>query len=112
MNAIYFDDHFVDYNNDWAQSFVEKFQDTYHCDPLDYAFEGYDVAWYFLTALKEFGPHAQECLPYYHPALLHSRYYFTKKRAEDGLENRFWNIYQYDNPSVELKPVFIYSEED
>lgn len=112
MNAIYFDDHFVDYNSDWAQSFVEKFQDTYQCDPLDYAFEGYDVAWYFLTALKEFGPHAQECLPYYHPALLHSRYYFTKKRAEDGLENRFWNIYQYDNPSVELKPVFIYSEEN
>lgn len=112
MNAIYFDDHFVDYNSEWAQSFVEKFQNTYHCDPLDYAFEGYDVAWYFLTALKEFGPHAQECLPYYHPALLHSRYYFTKKRAEDGLENRYWNIYQYDNPSVELKPVFIYSEED
>ena len=112
MNAIYFDDHFVDYNSEWAQSFVEKFQDTYQCDPLDYAFEGYDVAWYFLTALKEFGPHAQECLPYYHPALLHSRYYFTKKRYEDGLENRYWNIYQYDNPSVELKPVFIYSEED
>ena len=112
MNAIYFDDHFVDYNSEWAQSFVEKFQSMYQCDPLDYAFEGYDVAWYFLTALKEFGPHAQECLPYYHPALLHSRYYFTKKRAEDGLENRYWNIYQYDNSSVELKPVFIYSEED
>ncbi|MBR4146670.1 MAG: LysM peptidoglycan-binding domain-containing protein [Bacteroidales bacterium] len=112
MNAIYMVDNFVDYNDETIQRFVDHFRESYNCDPIDYAFEGYDVAWYFLKALMEFGPHAGECLPYYHPALMHSRYYFNKKRYEDGLENRYWSIYQYDNPSVELKPILIYSEED
>lgn len=112
LNAIYMVDNFVDYNDETIQRFVDHFRNSYHCDPIDYAFEGYDVAWYFLNALMEFGPHVQECLPYYHPALMHTRYYFNKRRVGDGLENRYWSIYQYDNPSVELKPVLIYSEED
>ena len=112
MNAIYFDDHFVDYNDSIVLKFVDDFRLAYHCDPMDYAFEGFDVGWYFMNALMEFGPHAVDCLPYYHPTLLHSRYYFTKSRYEDGLENRYWNVFQYDNRAIELKPVTIYQEED
>lgn len=110
MNAIYFDDHFVDYNDSVALKFVDDFRARYSSEPMDYAFEGFDVGWYFLNALMEFGPHPMECLPYYHIPLLHTRYYFNKRRHEDGLENRYWNIYQYDSQSVELKPIRIYEE--
>ena len=75
------------------------------------AFEGFDVGWYFLNSLMQYGPYAMGCLPYEHMPLLHTRYYFTKHRYEDGIENRFWNIYQYDSQSVELKPIWIYQEE-
>ena len=112
MNAIYFEDHFVDYNDSLVLKFVDDFRLKYNCDPVDYAFEGFDVGWYFLNALMEFGPHATECLPYYHIPLIHTRYYFNKSRYEDGLENRYWSIYQYDNRSIELKPVWLYSEEE
>ena len=112
MNAIYFDDHFVDYDSEAAQDFIDLFRSTYQCDPLDYAFEGYDVAWYFLNALMKFGPHALDCLPYYHLPLLHARYYFTKRRLEDGLENRYWSVFQYDNQLIELKRVEVYDEEE
>ena len=111
MNAIYFDDHFVDYNDSVALKFVDDFRLKYKSEPMDYAFEGFDVGWYFLNALMEFGPQPMECLPYYHIPLLHTRYYFNKRRYEDGLENRYWNIYQYDSQSVELKPILIYQEE-
>lgn len=111
MNAIYFDDHFVDYNDSVALKFVDDFRMKYESEPIDYAFEGFDVGWYFLNALMEFGPHPMECLPYYHIPLLHTRYYFNKRRYEDGLENCYWNKYQYDRQSVELKPVRIYEEE-
>ena len=111
LNAIYFDDHFVNYNDSLVQQFVEDFRDKYDSEPDDYAFEGYDVGWYFMNALMEFGPQPMECLPYYHLPLLHSNYYFNKSRRSDGLENRYWNVFQYDNHAIELKPVKVYPGE-
>ncbi len=107
MKAIYFDDYFVDYNDSLVLKFVDDFRLKYESEPEEYAFEGFDVAWYFLRALMEFGPKPLECLPYYHEPLLHTRYYFNKKRYEDGLENRCWSVFQYDSATVELKPIWI-----
>lgn len=112
MNAIYFDDHFVDFNDSVALKFVEDFRVRYESEPSDYAFEGFDIGWYFLNMLVNYGPHATGCLPYEHMPLLHTRFYFTKSRYEDGMENRYWNVYQYDRQSVELKPIRIYTEEE
>lgn len=112
MNAIYFDDHFVDYNDSVVQQFVSDFRDKYKSEPIDYAFEGFDVGWYFLNALMQYGSNSVDCLPYYHLPLLSSRYYFNKCKVNNGLENRYWNIYQFDNHAVELKPLFIYDEEE
>lgn len=112
MNAVYFSDHFVDYNDSLVLQFVDDFRMKYDSEPSDYAFEGFDVGWYFLNMLMQYGPHAMGCLPYEHMPLLHTRYYFNKIRYEDGVENRYWNIYQYDSQSVELKPIWIYPEED
>ncbi len=112
MNAIYFDDHFVDYNDSVVQQFVSDFRAKYESEPIDYAFEGFDVGWYFLNALMQYGSNSVDCLPYYHLPLLSSRYYFNKSKRNNGLENRYWNIYQFDNHAVELKPVFIYEEEE
>ena len=112
MNAVYFDDHFVDYNDSIVLKFVDDFRDEYGCAPMPYAFEGFDVGWYFLNALKQFGSHAMDCLPYYHLPLLSTRYYFGKSRYDSGLENQYWNIYQYDNQLIELKSIRLYPEEE
>lgn len=112
MNAIYFDDHFVDYNDSIVLQFVDNFRDRYECEPMEYAFEGFDVGWYFLNALMQYGSNSVDCLPYYHLPLLSSRYYFNKNKINNGLENRYWNMYQYDYHAVELKPLLIYDEEE
>ena len=112
MNAVYFDDHFVDYNDTIVLQFVDDFRARYEAEPNDYAFEGFDVGWYFLNALMQFGSRSMDCLPYYHLPLLHTRYYFNKSAVGDGFENRYWNIYQYDNQLIELKPIRIHGEEN
>lgn len=112
MNAVYFDDHFVDYNDSIVLQFIDDFRAKYSSDPMDYAFEGFDVAWYFMNYLMQYGPQSMECLPYYHLPLLSTRYYFVKNKRNDGIENRYWNIYQYDNQAIELKPIVIYPEEE
>lgn len=112
MNAIYFDDHFVNYNDSVVMNFVDGFREKYNCDPMPYAFEGFDVGWYFMNVLMRYGSHALDCLPYYHLPLLSTRYYFGKSGYNDGLENRYWNIYQYDNQFIELRPIMIHDEEE
>ena len=46
MNAIYFDDHFVNYNDSTVIDFVYSFRKKYDSEPEKYAFEGFDVGWY------------------------------------------------------------------
>ena len=105
MNAIYVTDGFVDYNNSDVKRFVRRFRAKYDCEPQDYAFEGYDLGWYFLNALMRFGTDMLDCLPYYDLPLLHTHYYFMHKGGGNGVENQYWSMYQYDNERIELVPV-------
>ncbi len=105
LNAIYFDHSFVDFDSKPVRHFVTKFRERYGCDPKDFAYEGYDVGMYFLTALMRYGSNFGDCLPYYHLPLLHTNYYFSRPAAGDGLENYFWNIYQYNNKLIKLSPI-------
>ena len=105
MNAIYFSDCFVDYRADEVKEFVALFRDEYKCEPQNYAFEGYDVAWYFLNALMRYGTDMLDCLPYYNIPLLHTQFHFMNKGRGNGIENQAWSVYQYDDESVELRPI-------
>ena len=105
MNAIYLTDNFVDYNSIEANNFVLNFRRKYAVEPQNYAFEGYDVATYFLTALMRYGRDMTECLPYFKMPLLHTQYHFMRKGVDNGLENQNWSMYQYDNEDIELVPV-------
>lgn len=110
MNAIYLSDFFVDYNRDDVKRFVRQFRSNYRCEPQEYAFEGYDIATYFLTALMRYGSDFMGCLPYFDMPLLHTYYRFLDhNRIVDGrnygMENMYWSVFQYDNEDIELRPI-------
>lgn len=111
MNAIYVSDFFVDYRSDEAKQFVRSFRSKYVSEPQKYAFEGYDVGYYFLSALMQYGSDdLVGCLHCYDTELLHTRYRFyyrnyLKSGGDYGKENLYWSIYQYDNEEIELVPV-------
>ncbi len=111
MNAIYVSDFFVDYQDDDAKRFVRRFRDKYVSEPQNYAFEGYDVGYYFLNALMQYGSDDLiDCLHCYEASLLHTHYSFYYKnylKAGDdyGKENLYWSIYQYDKENIELVPI-------
>ena len=95
MHAIYFDDEFVDYQNIRTESFICKFRNRYETEPNDYAYQGFDIGWYFLTALNIFGDQMMEKLPYYNTPLLQTRFHFERNSETSGYENTFWNVYQF-----------------
>ena len=110
MNAIYVNDFFVDYGDENVKRFVLDFRRKYVCEPQNYAFEGYDVAWYFLNALMSYGDNLKDCLYCYDIPLLHTRFRFYYKNYLNsgesfGKENFYWGAYQYDSESIVLKPI-------
>lgn len=111
MKAIYVSDFFVDYQDETTKSFVRRFREKYVSEPQQYAFEGYDVGYYFLNALMQYGSDDLiGCLHCYEASLLHTRYRFyyrnyLKSDSDYGKENLYWSIYQYDNENIELVPV-------
>lgn len=116
MNAIYLDDGFVDYNNDEVKRFVLKFRQKYAAEPQEYAFEGYDMAMFFLTALMRFGDDMLECLNCCDVPMLHTHYRFfnrnhLKWEQGNGRENQYWSLYQYDKESIELRPIDPYQKQ-
>lgn len=94
MSSVYLDDKFLDYNSVAVNSFICKFRKIYGTEPTDYAYQGFDIAWYFLNALMRFGPDMSSCLPYYQIPLLNNDFVFVRNEDGDGLENINWNMYQ------------------
>ena len=110
MKAVYLNDFFVDYNSDAAKRFVVRFRQKYVVEPQNYAFEGYDMAKFFLTALMRYGTDMLECLDCCDASMLHTRYRFFNRNylpngMDNGRENQYWSVYQYDNEDIELKPI-------
>ena len=111
LNAIYVSDFFVDYKSDAAKRFVEKFRTNYASEPQDYAFEGYDLAYYFLGAMMRFGSDdLLRCLHCHRPSLMHTQYRFYYRNylspsQNDGKENMSWRLYQFDKDLIELKAI-------
>ena len=118
MNAIYVSNFFVDYQSDPAKSFVLRFRSKYAAEPEEYAFEGYDLGYYFLSALMRYGSDDLiGCLHCYEASLLHTTYRFYYKnylKADEnyGKENLYWSMYQYDKDAIELVPVNPFKKAD
>ena len=116
MNAIYVSDFFVDYQDNDVKQFVRRFRNKYVSEPQNYAFEGYDVGYYFLNALMQYGSDDLiGCLHCYEASLLHTHYRFyyrnyLKLGGNYGKENLYWSIYQYDNENIELVPIDPYKK--
>jgi LysM repeat protein/ABC-type branched-subunit amino acid transport system substrate-binding protein len=105
----------VDYESQVVKDFVRRFRATYHTEPENYAFAGYDIGIYFLSALMKFGKHFTDCLPWYEMDALHYGFRF---RGDDntGFENQHLKVlrmtdFQYREIFTTL-PVYDLGEEN
>jgi ABC-type branched-subunit amino acid transport system substrate-binding protein len=96
---------FIDYQNPWVNSFVADYQSRYFMDPPFLAFQGYDAAWYFLSALNRYGTGFARCLDEMDEKCLLTRYKF-KTSEGIGYENQRWMIYRFEG--YRLVPEFVY----
>jgi ABC-type branched-subunit amino acid transport system substrate-binding protein len=87
---------FVDYQNHEVIKFVNRFTEIYKTDPNSLAFQGFDVGYYFLSALQKYGKNMGRCIREFHTRPLQTDFQF-KQTGNNGFENQHWEIYKYDN---------------
>lgn len=87
----------IDYTSYQTEQFIDAYRHRYASEPGEYAFEGFDIGWYFLQALMHYGNNMLDCLPYFSPELSQTRFHFKRNDRNSGLENCFWNFYRYQN---------------
>ena len=95
LNTVIFDDDYINYDEFAVGKFICKFRSQYGTEPKDMAYHGFNIGWFFLNALMNYGDNVLEGIETYRIQLLNTKYYFERTNVEDGVENKFWNIYQY-----------------
>jgi len=87
---------FVDYDDPGVKKFVKRYQQIYKTDPAPMAFEGFDMALYFLSALKTYGKNFPACIHQSRMNLLGTVFDF-KQSPGNGSGNEGWVIFKYEN---------------
>ena len=95
-----YEPNFIDYNEPAVKHFIIQFRSTYKTEPGLYAFCGFDIANYFLSALRDFGTGFYEHCPEMKFTGLETTFKFLQTNPANGFENDYINIYRYENYSL------------
>jgi LysM repeat protein/ABC-type branched-subunit amino acid transport system substrate-binding protein len=96
MKTHYVHQFFVDYKNPNVVRFIDNFREKYFIEPTlkQYAFQGYDLTYYFLSNLCQYGTAFGEgSNAEANPNLLSTRFDFVRTEA-NLLENQFVQIFK------------------
>lgn len=101
LNVHIFDDSFIDYSDKNVIHFIQKFRNWYYTEPLPghFAFEGYDVTYYFLSAMLKYGVDFEDCLKFHQPDLLQYQFYFEDNGSGSYMNQKVIPL-QYKNYQI------------
>ena len=88
LRLHYLTPYWVDYSHPETIRFLEDFRKYFHTEPGNYGMQGYDIAFYFLNAMKNYGKDFEDCLPYQQVHLAQGSYSFEKQSAMGGYMNQ------------------------
>jgi LysM repeat protein/ABC-type branched-subunit amino acid transport system substrate-binding protein len=86
---------FVDYKDNDVKDFVARYRLDFNADPSQFAFQGYDVMKFFLTALHRYGPRFGDCISLLHAKLLQGTYQFHRLTPQGGFINTGASLIRY-----------------
>lgn len=78
LNINLFSPFYVDYSKVEVKKFIANYRERFRAEPSQFSFLGYDVAFYFLNAMKKYGGKFNDCLTEYQIPLLQSQFIFSR----------------------------------
>jgi hypothetical protein len=90
MDLMVYTASWIDYSKPNVKHFNSNFRRKFLTQPLEksYAWQGFDIAYYFLSGLALHGRDFIKHPEMHYPELLQSEYDFKRKNNEDGFENQ------------------------
>ncbi len=92
----YLSPYFVDYTRPLVRRMVRQYREIYSAEPTQFSFQGYDVTYYFLSALLKFGKDFRSCLPDYMQELTQMNFSFGKVSQMGGFVNQSLFVTSYE----------------
>ncbi|MEE4286650.1 MAG: LysM peptidoglycan-binding domain-containing protein [Mariniphaga sp.] len=101
LKLHYIAPYWVDYSHPETIRFLKKYKEHFYTEPGNFGMQGYDVAFYFLNALRNYGKDFEECLSYQKVHLSQGNYNFQKVSRFGGYMNHGVSVISY-KPSYEV----------
>ncbi len=115
LDILVYSPYWIDYKKEDVKQFISDFRQKFQTEPLakSYAWQGYDIAYYFLSGLaisgKDFIAHPEM----HYPDLLQTEYEFRREVAENGFENHKLFLIRYTKDyEVELVDDYQINQEE
>ncbi|MCX6321232.1 MAG: LysM peptidoglycan-binding domain-containing protein [Bacteroidia bacterium] len=97
LDIMVYSPYWIDYTKSDVKQFNSDFRQKFLTEPLEksYAWQGYDIAYYFLSGLAIYGKDFIAHPEMHYPDLLQTEYDFIRKEAGDGFENQKLFLVRY-----------------
>lgn len=92
----YLSPYFIDYSKPLVRRFVGQYRATFSAEPSQFSFQGFDVSYYFLSALYRYGKDFRNCLPDYPMELTQMVFNFDKVAPMGGFMNHGMFVTAYE----------------
>jgi LysM repeat protein len=92
-----FSPYWIDYSERDVKKFNADFYKKFYSQPseMSYAWQGYDITYYFLSGLALHGNKFIQNPGMHNPDLLHTVFDFRRRTADDGFENNYLFLIRY-----------------
>jgi len=101
LNARISASYFVNYNAQNVKNFVARYRDEFGMEPSEYAFKGFDTAYYFGTLIEKYDRQYPDHLVKEIYKGLHNEYLFVKD-LKYGYRNTSLMLLRYQNFELQL----------
>jgi len=92
----YLSPYLVDYTRPQVRRFVGRYRETYSAEPSQFSFQGFDVAYYFMSALYRYGKDFRNCLSDYPMELTQMNFNFERVAPMGGFTNHSLFVTGYE----------------
>ena len=106
---MFYSSFWVDYNDPKIEQFMTRFRNNFYSEPtttskagMNYGIIGYDMTFYFLNALRTYGPRFILELDDYQPRMVQGPFTFERLSRRGGFENTHIDFYRF-NPDMSIQ---------
>ncbi|MCD4664953.1 MAG: LysM peptidoglycan-binding domain-containing protein [Bacteroidales bacterium] len=91
-----FSSSYIDFEDRNVKKWIINFRNRFKTEPAvkKFAYDGFDIGWYFMNALFLYGKKFEDCLNHFDISLIQTTFEFEQVN-NNGYQNIYWNVGRY-----------------